>query len=605
MVAAMGLRGRPRGGAPRARAHLVQTHAVPDADWGGAGLRGDAGEARRSRRLRAQVGRPDRARALRPAIATLEREARPDETRFPRAFEVSIRGAHDPALADGDGPASSASAASRSRRRRTRRPSHVSTTSSRTSTRSDAGARVAAATTDCPFTHAGAAEREPRRRPGAPGRSLRVPGGRLRRRPASSPTSTTSRIAASTRRLRAAGAPCASAFSTCTSARHCTATTRSTSRPSAIEQGAPVTLTFRVGDAVARERRRITTETAGSPSSSTPANSRGEQDAPGRPRRRGRVAQRRPAHVLLRGGHPVNAPRAAFPEQIGWRDHVIGAALGAGVRRLAPRHGALARVRARRGHLLPRRHRLRPLVPLLLEHGHDALKQGAIDGACSNNHEHPALMKTLFGVSWWLLHEKWHVFTDASTAYRFPAMMMGGRRALGHLPLRRARLQPSRRARGGGAARAHAARLLPRAPRVLRRADDDDVDPVRLRPLARAGERTVGWAIAAGIVFGLTLETKHNAWILPAVLVPHALFVQRQRDPAGASAPGGCRSRRAWWRWRSLGPIVFLRCGRTSGTTRWRASSGTSSSTSTTSTTTSNFSAETTSSRRRRGGTCR
>ena len=31
-------------------------------------------------------------------IATLEREARPDETRFPRAFEASIRGAHLPAF---------------------------------------------------------------------------------------------------------------------------------------------------------------------------------------------------------------------------------------------------------------------------------------------------------------------------------------------------------------------------------------------------------------------------------------------------------------------------------------------------------------------------
>jgi hypothetical protein len=37
-----------------------------------------------------------------------------------------------------------------------------------------------------------------------------------------------------------------------------------------------------------------------------------------------------------------------------------------------------------------------------------------------------------------------------------------------------------------------------------------------------------GWALAMGIVYGLTLETKHNAWILPAVLVPHALFVHRK-----------------------------------------------------------------------------
>jgi hypothetical protein len=35
-----------------------------------------------------------------PQIATIEREARPDETRFPRVFEVALRGAHLPAFAD-------------------------------------------------------------------------------------------------------------------------------------------------------------------------------------------------------------------------------------------------------------------------------------------------------------------------------------------------------------------------------------------------------------------------------------------------------------------------------------------------------------------------
>ncbi len=32
----------------------------------------------------------------------------------------------------------------------------------------------------------------------------------------------------------------------------------------------------------------------------------------------------------------------------------------------------------------------------------------------------------------------------------------------------------------------------------------------------------------AGVVYGLALETKHNAWVLPAVVVPHALFVHRR-----------------------------------------------------------------------------
>jgi hypothetical protein len=78
----------------------VQTHAaVHDADWHAA------------RDYVAAQAKPDDLvtfaprwvdpigrEQLGPSIATLEREARPDESRFPRAFEVSIRGEHDPLL---------------------------------------------------------------------------------------------------------------------------------------------------------------------------------------------------------------------------------------------------------------------------------------------------------------------------------------------------------------------------------------------------------------------------------------------------------------------------------------------------------------------------
>ena len=37
-------------------------------------------------------------------------------------------------------------------------------------------------------------------------------------------------------------------------------------------------------------------------------------------------------------------------------------------------------------------------------------------------------------------------------------------------------------------------------------------------------EKTLPWALLAGVVFGLTLETKHNAWMLPGVFLPHALL---------------------------------------------------------------------------------
>jgi hypothetical protein len=82
-------------------AHAVQTRSVAsDADWDAA------------RTYVAAQAKPDDLVAFAPKwadpigrehfgprLATIEREARPDETRFPRALEVSIRGAHLPAFA--------------------------------------------------------------------------------------------------------------------------------------------------------------------------------------------------------------------------------------------------------------------------------------------------------------------------------------------------------------------------------------------------------------------------------------------------------------------------------------------------------------------------
>ena len=80
---------------------------------------------------------------------------------------------------------------------------------------------------------------------------------------------------------------------------------------------------------------------------------------------------------------------------------------------------------------------------------------------------------------------------------------------------------------------------------------------VRLRALARDGYAKVGFILAVGIVFGLALETKHNAWMLPFVLVPHALFVQRHAFWR-ALRVGRSASRRAWCRWPLSGPSCFV-----------------------------------------------
>ncbi len=81
-------------------AHVVQTHSsIPDADWRSA--RDYVGSQIQPDDLVSFAPRwvdPIGREQLGPSLATLEREARPDESRFPRAFEVSIRGAHDASL---------------------------------------------------------------------------------------------------------------------------------------------------------------------------------------------------------------------------------------------------------------------------------------------------------------------------------------------------------------------------------------------------------------------------------------------------------------------------------------------------------------------------
>jgi 4-amino-4-deoxy-L-arabinose transferase-like glycosyltransferase len=248
-----------------------------------------------------------------------------------------------------------------------------------------------------------------------------------------------------------------------------------------------------------------------------------------------------------------------LPDRIGWRDQVIGAALAsayviwllATARSLGfPRdegvyfHAATSYIGWWRQ---------------LFEHSKDALTPGAIESAWGYNGEHPALMKTLFGLSWWLFHEKWHVFSDPSTAFRLPGMCAAGA-SLWTTYLFGARAWTRR-------AGLVAAALLALMPRVFFHSHLACFDVaimalwvmvvyVYWRALERGG---VGWIVAAGVMYGLALETKHNAWFLPAVLVPHAVFVALAHWPR---LPRGLRLGRIPVPWALLsmaviGPLVF------------------------------------------------
>ena len=143
-------------------------------------------------------------------------------------------------------------------------------------------------------------------------------------------------------------------------------------------------------------------------------------------------------------------------------------------------------------------------------------------GATDHNREHPPLMKTLFGFSKLVLHEKLGVASRV-TAYRAPSALMHALLVL---------IVFAWVVAAWGLAEAVIAALLTLfLPRALFHAGLACFDgPIATlwvatlycywRALARPW-----WSIAAGVVWGLALATKHNALLIPFAIAPHFLVV--------------------------------------------------------------------------------
>jgi 4-amino-4-deoxy-L-arabinose transferase-like glycosyltransferase len=210
--------------------------------------------------------------------------------------------------------------------------------------------------------------------------------------------------------------------------------------------------------------------------------------------------------------------------EIGWRDQFVGAALAvAYVAWLLATARSLGFPRDE-GFYFRAAREYAHWFELLAAKSQLAFQQSTIDGIWSTNHEHPSLMKSLFALSWMNLFERWKVFKDASDAFRLPGMVMGGI-ALWVTYLFGARVY-------GRRAGLIAALLLALMPRVFFHAHLACFDvPIMamwtwcIYVYWRSLRGGVLWALAAGVMYGLTLDTKHNAWILPLVFVPHALLV--------------------------------------------------------------------------------
>ena len=193
---------------------------------------------------------------------------------------------------------------------------------------------------------------------------------------------------------------------------------------------------------------------------------------------------------------------------------------------------------------------------LLLQQPGEALSRAVIDRHWGVNHEHPALIKSLFALS-----NRWlgGLFGEVSTSFRFPGMLLSslavavtflwGRRHLG---------------RDGALVAALSFAFIPP---VFFHAHLACFDlPACAMWLltsfaySRALEtRRRGWLVATGVIFGLFLDTKHNSWLFPFALLAHFLLTQ------GLPMWRELRARQAWWRrlppvWLSLallGPLVF------------------------------------------------
>lgn len=158
---------------------------------------------------------------------------------------------------------------------------------------------------------------------------------------------------------------------------------------------------------------------------------------------------------------------------------------------------------------------------LLLSSPSQAFGDQAISQSFEFNHEHPALMKNLYGLSFLLLHEKLGLMRPAA-AFRFPAFLA----AALILPL----LFSLTRRTFGRAAGVMAALSFLLVPRQFFEAHLSCFDvPMATTWLLvvycfiEALERPRWW-LYTGLAFGAAMGTKHNAYFIPVVLIPFALW---------------------------------------------------------------------------------
>jgi 4-amino-4-deoxy-L-arabinose transferase-like glycosyltransferase len=206
--------------------------------------------------------------------------------------------------------------------------------------------------------------------------------------------------------------------------------------------------------------------------------------------------------------------------------------------------------------------------------------RGLIDRFFSYNNEHPPLLKTLFGLSWRLLHR----CNCPSEAGMHALPYVKRHRTLGLLKNGEAMRLPAHALAGslvavvfllgrrlfGRAGALAAAGLTILAPRHFFHAELSCFDAPVTAMLGlstwaylRAQQtRRLRWAVIAAVLFGLSLSTKHNAFFLPPLLLLHALWLRRDELRSGTGSKGQRWLRYLFQPWAlamaTIGPLVYF-----------------------------------------------
>lgn len=186
-----------------------------------------------------------------------------------------------------------------------------------------------------------------------------------------------------------------------------------------------------------------------------------------------------------------------------------------------------------------------------------ALQRGAIDHAWSYNHEHPGLAKSVFAL-FRIAQRHGVLFEDETTAVRFGGMLAAGlllwlvyawgRRLFGRL------------------AGLSAALLLAGVPRLFHHAHLAAFDVPIVTALLWTtyaywrSLRSARWIPVVGLAYGVALGIKHNAWVLPGVLLVHWVWMAAAEWRARRAGAEPALSLRPWWllSMATLGPLVFV-----------------------------------------------